>query len=630
MITTGGTQKVPTGKALAGLAVGALGVVYGDIGTSPLYAIKECFGGVYSVPLTHENVLGILSLVFWALNLVVSYKYVGVMLRADNRGEGGILALMALADWKGKATRGTAVLFAVGLFGAALLYGDGIITPAVSVLGAVEGLGVITHRLEPWILWISLGIIVVLFSVQHRGTAKVGMIFGPVTMIWFVCIAVLGLMGIAREPGVLAAINPWHAIQILGRHGVASLVVLASVVLVVTGGEALYADMGHFGRRPIRVAWFGVVLPALMLNYFGQGAQLIHDPAAIDNPFYALVPRWALMPMVVIATGAAVTASQALISGAFSLTQQAIQLGYCPRLTIVHTSRTQKGQIYMPGVNWGLGLACVGLILGFRSADNLAAEYGVAVTGTMTVTTLLFAYVASSRWQVARWKVALLTIPMLVVDLSFAVSNLAKVPHGGWFPLVVAGFVFALMSTWKRGRGFVVKSLRESALPLDLFIQDIARKEPVRVPGTAIFLTSDPAGVPPVMLHHLKHNKVLHQRVVILSLQTRDYPTVDPEERLEIKDLGYGIWQVVAFYGFMETPDMHDLFAEATAAGLVIKMNETSFFLGRETLLATGKSKLAMWRKQLYIVMARNAQSATAFFNLPPNRVVELGAQIQL
>jgi KUP system potassium uptake protein len=630
MSAASGAHHQPTGKALAGLAFGALGVVYGDIGTSPLYAIKECFGGVYSVPLTRENVLGILSLVFWSLNLVVSYKYVGVMLRADNRGEGGILALMALADWRGKATRTTAVLFAVGLFGAALLYGDGIITPAISVLGAIEGLGVVTHRLEPWIIWISLAIIVVLFSVQHRGTAKVGMIFGPVTMLWFACIAVLGIMGIAREPGVLSALNPIHAAQMLGRHGLASIVGLASVVLVVTGGEALYADMGHFGRRPIRVAWFLVVLPALLLNYFGQGAQLLHEPSAVENPFYSLVPRWALIPMVVIATGAAITASQALISGAFSLTQQAIQLGYCPRLTIVHTSRTQKGQIYMPGVNWGMGLACVGLIVGFKSADSLAAAYGVAVTGTMTVTTLLFAYVARTRWRQPVWKVALLAVPMLVVDLAFAVANLAKLPNGGWFPLVVAGLVFALLSTWKRGRNFVVSSLRESALPLDLFIQDIPRREPVRVAGTAIFLTSDPGGVPPVMLHHLKHNKVLHERVVILSLQTRDYPTVPAEERLEIKDLGYGIWQVVAYYGFMETPDMHDLFEETTAAGLAIRMHETSFFLGRETLLATGKAKLARWRKQLYIVMARNAQSATAFFNLPPNRVVELGAQIQI
>jgi KUP system potassium uptake protein len=449
-------------------------------------------------------------------------------------------------------------------------------------------------------------------------------------MIWFACIAVLGIMGIAREPGVLAAVNPVYGIQLLGRHGLASFVVLGSVVLVVTGGEALYADMGHFGRRPIRVAWFVVVLPALLLNYFGQGAQLLHDPASVNNPFYALVPRWALIPMVVIATGAAVTASQALISGAFSLTQQAIQLGYCPRLTIVHTSRTQKGQIYMPGVNWGLGVACVGLILGFRSADNLAAAYGVAVTGTMTVTTLLFAYVASTRWRQPAWRVALIAVPMLAVDLAFAVANFAKIPHGGWFPLVIAGGIYILMSTWKRGRNFVVTSLRESALPLDLFIQDIARREPVRVQGTAIFLTSEPGGVPPVMLHHLKHNKVLHQRVVILSLQTRDYPTVPQEERLEIQELGHGIWQVVAYYGFMETPDMHDLFEETTAAGLAIRMNETSFFLGRETLLATGKAKLATWRKQLYIVMARNAQSATAFFNLPPNRVVELGAQIQL
>jgi KUP system potassium uptake protein len=582
------------------------------------------------VPLTRENVLGILSLIFWSLNLVVSYKYVGVLLRADNRGEGGILALMALADWKGTGTRVTGALFGLGLFGAAMLYGDGIITPAISVLGAIEGLGMVTHALEPWVVWISLAIIIVLFALQKRGTARVGSLFGPVTMVWFACIALLGIAGIMREPAVLGALNPVHAIQLFGRHGLAGFLVLGSVVLVVTGGEALYADMGHFGRRPIRVAWFAVVLPALLLNYFGQGAQLLHNPASVENPFYALVPRWALIPMVIIATGAAVTASQALISGAFSLTQQAIQLGYCPRLTIVHTSRTLRGQIYMPGINWGLGIACVGLILGFRSADNLAAAYGVAVTGTMTVTTLLFAYVMKTRWHWPAWRVALVTVPMLLTDLAFLVTNLAKVPHGGWFPLAVAGIIFTLMATWKRGRNIVVSSLRESALPLDLFMQDIARREPVRVPGTAIFLTSDASGVPPVMLHHLKHNKVLHQRVVILSLQTRDIPTVPAEERLEIRDLGHGVSVVVAHFGFMETPDMHALFEETAAAGVTIKMNETSFFLGRETLLATGKSKLAHWRKQLYIVMARNAQSATAFFSLPPNRVVELGAQIQL
>jgi len=630
MSHAGGVHQPPRGKALAALALGALGVVYGDIGTSPLYAIKECFGGVYSVPLSHENVLGILSLIFWALNLVVSYKYVGVMLRADNRGEGGILALMALADWKGKPSRYTSALFAVGIFGAALLYGDGIITPAISVLGAIEGLGVATHGLEPWVVWISLAIIVVLFTMQRRGTAKVGLIFGPVTMVWFVCIALLGIAGIARAPEVLAALNPVHAILMLGRHGMASIVVLASVVLVVTGGEALYADMGHFGRRPIRLAWFAVVLPALLLNYFGQGAQLLHNPASVDNPFYALVPRWALYPMVVIATGAAVTASQALISGAFSLTQQAIQLGYCPRLTIIHTSGAQKGQIYMPGVNWALGVACVGLILGFRTSNNLAAAYGVAVTGTMTVTTLLFMYVSSTRWRWPVWRVALVTVPMLLVDLSFVTANTAKVPHGGWFPLVVAAIVYLLMSTWKRGRAVVVGSLRESALPLDLFMQDIARREPLRVPGTAIFLTSDTSGVPPVLLHHLKHNKVLHQRVVILSVVTNDIPVVPPEERLEIRDLGQGFSVAEAHYGFMESPDMHAFFGELAAAGIQIRMGETSFFLGRETLFATGRSKLARWRKKLYIVMARNARSATAYFGLPPNRVVELGAQIQL
>ncbi len=604
--------------------------MYGDIGTSPLYALKECFEGLYSVPLTRENVLGVLSLIFWSLNVVVSYKYVGHMLRADNRGEGGILALMALVGARAGTGRVGALLFGVGLFGAALLYGDGVITPAISVLGAIEGLSVATPVFTPWVLWISLAIIVALFAVQSRGTALIGAVFGPVTSVWFVCIALLGIRGIAGAPEVLAALNPWHAAQFFGREGIMGLVILASVVLVVTGGEALYADMGHFGKRPIRTAWFVVVLPALVLNYFGQGALLLRSPEAAHNPFFSLVPGWALYPMVVIATGAAVTASQALISGAFSLTQQAVQLGYCPRVTIVHTSRTQKGQIYIPEVNLALGIACVLLVLGFQNTGNLAGAYGVGLTGTMTVTTILFGVVLRRRWHWPRWLVALVIVPMLVVDLAFLSANLIKIPSGGWFPLGVAAMVFVVMSTWKRGRGIVQAHFRQVALPLQAFADDIGQRQPVRVPGTAIFMTSDPSGVPPVLLHHLKHNKVLHERVFIMSLLTEEVPHVAAAERLRITDLGHGLWQVLGHYGFMETPTMPELLTDMAAAGHQTKTLETSFYLGRETLLPTGKAPLARWRKRLFILMSRNARSASAYFELPPNRVVELGAQVQL
>jgi KUP system potassium uptake protein len=619
----------PSGKALAGLALGALGVVYGDIGTSPLYALKECFAGTHGVPLTRENILGVLSLVFWSLNFLISYKYIGHMMRADNRGEGGILALLALLAAEPRA-RDRALLFGVGLFGAALLYGDGIITPAISVLGAVEGLGVATRALEPWVVYISLVIIIALFMVQKHGTSRVGAMFGPVTVIWFLCISILGLVGIARAPAVLQALNPWYGISLLFREGGLSIAILAAVVLVVTGGEALYADMGHFGRRPIRLAWFGIVLPSLVLNYFGQGALLMVNPAAIENPFYSLVPSWALYPMVVIATGAAITASQALISGAFSLTQQALQLGYSPRVTIRHTSRTTVGQIYIPQVNTLLAIACCGLVLGFQNTTNLAGTYGVAVTGTMTITSILFAGVAHYCWSWPLWRTALVVGPILVVDIAFAAANLTKIPHGGWFPILVATLVYILMSTWKRGRQIVSTSLREGSLPLDLFIPDVARRKLPRVPGTAVFMTSDASGAPPVLLHHIKHNKVLHQRVLIMCFTTENVPHVPLAERLDVKELGEGFWMVVGRHGFMETPDMDEVRESLATNGLALAPAETSYYLGRETLLPTGQSKLAGWRKRLFIVMSRNAQSAAAYFGLPPNRVVELGAQIQL
>ena len=555
-------------------------------------------------------------------------------MRADNRGEGGILALLALVRRGERPSGMQGALIAAGLFGAALLYGDGIITPAISVLGAVEGLSVATPALQPFIVWIAVAIIAAIFALQSRGTAKVGRLFGPLTAVWFLCIAALGIRGILIEPAVLAALNPWYAVQFFLREGIGGVVVLAAVILVVTGGEALYADMGHFGRRPIRLAWFTVVLPALMLNYMGQGALLLAQPTAASNPFYSLVPSWALFPMIGVATGAAIVASQALISGSFSLTRQAVQLGYCPRVNIIHTSSTEMGQIYIPQVNSLLMVACIGLVLAFQTSSNLAATYGVAVTGTMTMTTLLFAVVARSLWHWPLWRVSLIVGTLLVVDLAFFGANLLKVPDGGWFPLLVATLVFVLMSTWKQGRDRLAQISSENTLPIELFLSDIARRRPLRVPGVAIFLTSVERGAPPVLLHHLKHNKVLHEKVVLMSVRTEEFPMVDDDERVQCSELGEGFYEVVARYGFMETPDvpaaLRLLGAPGTPKPVQLKPMEASFYLGRETIIPTGKGWMARWRKQLFTVMARNAQSASAFFNLPPNRVVELGAQIQL
>ncbi len=541
------------------------------------------------------------------------------------------MALLALLRPRRHRLVARPLLAGLGLFGAALLYGDGVITPAISVLGAVEGIAIAAPQFPPWVVPIvSSVILVALFMFQRRGTARVGAVFGRVMVVWFGSIAVLGVSGILRHPEVLAAVNPWHAVDFFLRDGLRGFLVLGAVVLVVTGGEALYADMGHFGKRPIRLAWFAVVLPALILNYFGQGALLLDRPAAAVNPFYSLVPAWALYPMVALATAAAVVASQALISGAFSLTRQAVQLGYCPRVTIRHTSQTEIGQIYLPGINRLLGVACVLLVLTFRSSGNLAAAYGIAVTGTMAITTLLFCAVARDRWHWPRWRILAVGGLFLFVDLAFLGANLVKIPRGGWFPIVVAFGVYLLMTTWKRGRQIVATTLRESALPIDLFLSDIARRQPTRVPGSAVFMTSDPTGVPVVLLHHLKHNKVLHQTVVIMSIEGDEIPQVRAEERAVVEVLGDGFYTIVGRYGFMETPDVPALLASAERQGLRARPTETSFYLGRETLLPTGPSSMAGWRKLLFIVMARNAQSATAFFNLPPNRVLELGAQIQV
>ncbi len=627
--------------SLATLALGALGVVYGDIGTSPLYALKECFNGPHGVAPTPGNILGILSLVFWALTFVVTFKYLTFVMRADNRGEGGILALMALVSQRETSKTGRGWLLLLGLFGAALLYGDGVITPAISVLGAVEGLevspemGAGTSALRYAVVPITVVILIGLFLFQKRGTATVGAVFGPVMLLWFACIGAVGAAGIARDPSILAAVSPLHAARFFAEHRWHGFLVLGAVVLAITGGEALYADMGHFGRRPIRLAWLGVAMPALLLNYFGQGAVLLHAPEAAQNPFYLVVPAWGRYPMIAIATAAAIVASQALISGAFSLTNQAVQLGYSPRVTIRHTSSTEYGQIYIPEINWAVGAACVALVLAFKSSSALAAAYGIAVTGTMTITTMLFYRVARDLWHWPRYKVWPLVLLFLAADVSFLGANLIKLEEGGWFPLAAGVFVFTLMTTWKRGREALAEQMLGAGLPLDLFLPELDQRPVHRVSGTAVFMTSHPGAVPPVMLHHLKHNKVLHERVLLVSLLNEEIPFVPDDQRATTRSLGFGIHQVVARYGFLETPNVPALLASLPPSAipgppLAKSEMDTTYYLGRETLLANGPAKLPAWRKRLFIVMAKNAQTASAFFGLPPNRIVEMGAQIQL
>ncbi|HKP76064.1 MAG TPA: KUP/HAK/KT family potassium transporter [Longimicrobiaceae bacterium] len=621
----------PSGRYLALLSLTALGVVYGDIGTSVLYAMRESFHHSHGMRPDADNVLGVLSLIFWALVLVISVKYAVFVLRADNRGEGGILALTSLVTPVAAMRRNPRwVLVLLGLFGTALLYGDGMITPVISVLGAVEGLEVATPFFRPYIVPITIVILVALFAVQRNGTATVGKIFGPVTLVWFITIAALGVAQIVHAPQVLGAVNPWHAVTFFARNGKAGFLVLGSVFLVVTGGEALYADLGHFGRRPIRMAWYCVVLPALLLNYFGQGALLIRDPAAVKNPFFHMVPAWALYPVVVVATLAAVIASQALITGAFSLTMQAVQLGYMPRVEIAHTSMRERGQIYIPGINWMLMFACIGLTLGFQNSSNVAAAYGVAVTTTMVVTTLLLGVVERERWKWPLAATLAFSAVFLTIDLAFWAANIVKIPHGGWFPLVIGAIVFTLMSTWKTGRRVLAEQLQGRTLPIELFLDDVRRSPPHRVPGTAVFMYGSRQGTPPALLHSLKHYGVLHKTVVFLSVETQEVPHVPAEERVEVAELGEGVFRVVLAYGFMEEPNVPEALALVSFPGLELKPARTTYFLGRETLIPTRNTGIAFWREHLFTVMSRNARTATSFFGLPPNRVVELGAQIQL
>jgi KUP system potassium uptake protein len=594
-------------RYLLTLSLAALGIVYGDIGTSPLYAVRESFLPAPGVRPTPQNVLGVLSLIFWSLVLVISVKYLVFILRADNRGEGGILALTSLVTPAHAMRGGRWGLILLGLFGTALLYGDGMITPAISVLSAVEGLEVLTPALAPYVIPVTIAILAALFYFQSHGTAGVGRVFGPITLLWFATLAALGVWHIVRTPAVLGAVVPTHAVRFFVANGWHGFLVLGSVFLVVTGGEALYADMGHFGRRPIRLAWFAVVLPALLLNYLGQGALLMRDPSAVENPFYRMAPSWALIPVVAIATAATVIASQALISGAFSLTLQAVQLGYAPRVQIDHTSARERGQIYIPSVNWALMASCIALVLGFRSSTNLAAAYGVAVTTTMAITTLLFYFVARERWHWGVARAGLVTGGFLAIDLAFWGANLVKIPHGGWFPLVVGAAVFTLLTTWKKGRLILNERMQERTLPRELFLESLMRHPPHRVPGTSVFMYGSSAGTPPALLHNLKHNRVLHERVVFLTIRTEEVPQVAPEERARVTELGHGLWEVVLRYGFMEDADVPAALLALGYPGLPFGPMETTYFLGRETLLVTKPGDGAVARATFRAHVAQRA-----------------------
>ena len=623
------------GKGGVNLAklIAALGVVYGDIGTSPLYALKECVNGPHAIAPTAANVLGLLSLIFWSLTLVVVVKYLVFVLRADNNGEGGVLALMALVSPKTGIVaprRLRVTLVFLGLFGAALLYGDGMITPAISVLSAVEGLNVATPLLEPLVVPITCLLLIGLFLLQKRGTAGVGLLFGPAMLLWFASLAIVGLPAIAHRPDVLLALSPVRGVQFFMHNGRQGYLVLGAVVLCVTGGEALYADMGHFGRRPIRLAWYTIAMPALVINYFGQGAAVLADPAAAANPFFALTPGVALYPMLAIATLAAIIASQALISGAFSITHQAMQMGYSPRMTIIHTSEKERGQIYIPAVNWMLMLACLWLVLSFKHSSALAAAYGISVTGTMAITSILFYAAARERWLWPRWRAGALVALFLIVDLAFLGANVTKIAAGGWVPLAVAVAVFSVMTTWRRGRLILSERMAATSLPLKLFLADVERSAPYRVPGTAIFMTSTRRGTPGVLLHHFKHNKVLHEKVAILTIVTDDVPKVEKRHRIHFREFGPSFWAVTAHYGFMQTPRISEIMRLCRQIGIDLREEQCSFYLGRETLVPAKLPAMAAWRRRLFSFLSRNARPPTDFFGLPPNRVLELGMQIEL
>jgi KUP system potassium uptake protein len=622
----------PMPQKTIGLAIAALGVVYGDIGTSPLYAVRECFNGQHAVALNDVNLFGVASLIFWSLTVVVTVKYVGFILRADNRGEGGIFALLGLIAGSRAALspRVRASVFIGAIFGAALLYGDGIITPSISVLSAVEGLEVATETAKPFIVPLTCGVLIALFMLQKRGTGGIGRVFGPLMIVWFVTIGTTGALAILQSPRILGGLDPRYAWDFFAANRLHGFVVLGSVVLCITGGEALYADLGHFGRRAIRLSWMTLAYPALLLNYFGQCALLLENPGASFHPFYGLVPFTLLYPMVALATVATVIASQALISGAFSLTQQAIQLGFCPRIQIVHTSADVKGQIYIPAVNYALMIACLILVLSFKESGGLAGAYGLAVTATMSLTSGLYFVAAVVVWRWPLWKALPLVFLFLLFDLSFFGANLFKLVDGGWITLVMAVAITTVFTTWKKGRDELRRRLESERLPLDILLADVAQHKVTRARGTAVFMTLSPEGAPPTLLHHIKHNHTLHERVVLLTIQTTDVPTVSDDDRVRLEELGQGFYRITAWVGFMETPSVPRILRLSARIGLPLEPSNTSFFLGRETLLTSGASRMLHWRKELFAFMSRNATNPTIYFGIPPNRVVELGAQVKL
>ena len=625
-------EPVQRRQTTATLALLALGVVYGDIGTSPLYAAKETFNSAHGIPPTTENIIGGVSAIFWTLIVVVSLKYVTLVLRAGNRGEGGIMALLALATTSVRGRpRLRAMLLAIGVFGTALFYGDAVLTPAISVLSAVEGLEVGTEAFKPYVVPLSAGILIALFAIQRYGTGVVGMFFGPLCAVWFASLAIVGVWQIAKAPAILAAVYPTHALGFVTGHGLASFIVLGAVLLAVTGAEALYADMGHFGKRAIRVAWFGVAGPALMVNYFGQGALLIARPAAIENPFYLAYPDWALYPMIALATAATVIASQATISGAYSMTQQAVQLGYLPRTTIYHTSARTIGQIYVPAVNWLLLIIVTAAVVGFGSSSRLASAYGVAVMGTMLVTTLLTFFVLRYRWRYALWICILATGSFMLVDGVFFAAAMHKVLDGGWFPLLLGALVFFMMMTWRRGRDALLERLSGSTPPLAGFLKTLLQHPPQRVPGTAVFLTSTPNATPNALLHSLKHYKVLHEQNVFLTVDFLDAPWAAATRRVSCESLADSCWRVVARYGFMERPDVAHALDLCAPAGLDVDPMQLSYFLSREKIVpGPAERGVARWRDRVFAAMARNAANITDFFNVPTNQVVELGTRIEI
>lgn len=630
--TSADAVSTPHRYSLATLTVGAIGVVYGDIGTSPLYAMKETFAGPHPLPIDEIHVFGVLSLIFWSITIVVSLKYVIVMMRADNRGEGGTLALLALLNQVvSHNPRLITLVSTLGIFAAALFYGDSMITPAISVLSAVEGLNVVAPQLEQFVVPMTILILLGLFLIQKRGTAAVGVLFGPIMVAWFVLLGFLGVTNILHNPHVLLALSPHYAVKFFLAEKFTAFLALGSVVLVVTGAEALYADMGHFGRWPIRLAWYGLVWPALVLNYFGQGALLLAHPEAIENPFIRLAPAWAGYPMVGLATCATVIASQAVISGAFSVTRQAIQLGYLPRMNIVHTSEREIGQIYLPFLNWMLAAFVVTLVLGFRSSSNLAAAYGIAVTGTMLITSVLVGLVMFLIWGWKGRRTTILVALFMIVDATFLLANSAKIVEGGWFPLAVGLGIFMLLTTWKRGRGLLLARIRADAMPVDTFLAALSDRV-IRVPGTAIFLSGAADGVPAALLHNMKHNKVVHERVILLNVRIEDRPFVPQEDRIEAIDLGQGFRRLKLRYGFMQDPNIPRALANAKMdqLGFFYEPMTISYFLGRETIIPSAKPGMSIWREALFAWMARSATTAMVFFHLPVNRVVELGEQIEI